>query len=348
LLKIALSGEVSNGHEEHKEVKGPVAHSSSSDIQPTQIFFQKEASSSSAPPVKRRTALKYHGLKKKKLVELCQAEGLSTLGDEATLIQRHKDFCLLVNSECDSENPRSEDELRRILAQREHSIDLEQKRARREGIPKQLAHLETLKRNRAMAGEGQADSMAKITSGNADFDREIQNGFSRLIAQARLPKKAKSTTDQVKSDDNQQDVYPNSLPIQATDSKVEPKQVSITVVPTQSFDRAHTHEVDSGKIEDLQRDSPVKNSPDIASPKPYKVSRTSQSLQTTVTPHSSAKKKAKKLESPSSITGPWVCSRCTFYNKVRIWTDAKCEMCEMAKRAQDQLTDPMEVIGVDC
>ena len=124
LLKIALSGEVSNGHEEHKEVEGPVAQSSSSDIQPTQIFFQKEASSSSAPPVKRRTALKYHGLKKKKLLELCQAEGLSTLGDEATLIQRHKDFCLLVNSECDSENPRSEDELRRILAQREHSIDV--------------------------------------------------------------------------------------------------------------------------------------------------------------------------------------------------------------------------------
>jgi hypothetical protein len=67
----------------------------------------------------RRTAVRYYGLKKKKLVELCQKEGLSTLGNEATLIQRHTEFCLLVSAECDAEHPRFEEELRKELSKRE-------------------------------------------------------------------------------------------------------------------------------------------------------------------------------------------------------------------------------------
>jgi hypothetical protein len=68
---------------------------------------------------RRRGPTRYYGLKRRQLQTLCQSEGLSVLGTDEELRQRHAEFCLLVNAECDSEFPRSEDELRLELATRE-------------------------------------------------------------------------------------------------------------------------------------------------------------------------------------------------------------------------------------
>ena len=72
--------------------------------------------------IKRKPTVSYHNLNKKKLVELCTKEGLPSTGKEDELKQRHSDFITLYNSECDSDHPRSVNELIRELKQREKFI----------------------------------------------------------------------------------------------------------------------------------------------------------------------------------------------------------------------------------
>lgn len=73
-------------------------------------------------PLKRKATVSYHAMNRKKLVDICRGEGLSTHGNEAELKQRHSDYITLYNSECDSEHPRSVKELLGEIKSREMSI----------------------------------------------------------------------------------------------------------------------------------------------------------------------------------------------------------------------------------
>jgi len=72
--------------------------------------------------LKRKPPVSYHNMNKKKLVELCSKEGLDVTGNETQLKQRHSDFIILYNSECDSDHPRSVKELVKELKSREKHI----------------------------------------------------------------------------------------------------------------------------------------------------------------------------------------------------------------------------------
>ena len=72
--------------------------------------------------LKRKPPVSYHNLNKKKLIELCSKEGLDVTGNETQLKQRHSDFIILYNSECDSDFPRSVKELVKELKSREKHI----------------------------------------------------------------------------------------------------------------------------------------------------------------------------------------------------------------------------------
>jgi hypothetical protein len=72
--------------------------------------------------LRRKATVAYHTMNKKKLVDICRIEGLSTLGNEAELRQRHSDYITLYNSECDSEHPRSVGALLNEIRSREISI----------------------------------------------------------------------------------------------------------------------------------------------------------------------------------------------------------------------------------
>jgi len=69
--------------------------------------------------LKRKPPVSYHNMNKKKLIELCSKEGLDVTGNEIQLKQRHSDFIILYNSECDSDFPRSVKELVKELRNRE-------------------------------------------------------------------------------------------------------------------------------------------------------------------------------------------------------------------------------------
>lgn len=68
----------------------------------------------------RKTPISYHGLKRKKLIELCSKEGLHTNGSDEELKKRHSDYITLYNSECDAEYPRSGGELVMEIRRREN------------------------------------------------------------------------------------------------------------------------------------------------------------------------------------------------------------------------------------
>lgn len=69
--------------------------------------------------LQRKTVASYHGLKRKKLVELCSKEGLPIDGSDEELKKRHSEFITLYNSECDAEYPRSVSELIKEIKKRE-------------------------------------------------------------------------------------------------------------------------------------------------------------------------------------------------------------------------------------
>jgi hypothetical protein len=69
--------------------------------------------------LQRKSVVSYHGVKRKRLVELCSNEGLPTTGTDADLKKRHSDFITLYNSECDAEHPREVGELVKEIKRRE-------------------------------------------------------------------------------------------------------------------------------------------------------------------------------------------------------------------------------------
>jgi hypothetical protein len=71
--------------------------------------------------LQRRAPTRYYGLSRKKLQELCAKDKLPTNGSEEELKQRHADFYLMLNAECDAEFPRSEAALREELIERENT-----------------------------------------------------------------------------------------------------------------------------------------------------------------------------------------------------------------------------------
>ena len=70
--------------------------------------------------LQRKTVTSYHGMKRKKLVELCSKEGLPSNGSDEELRKRHSEFITLYNSECDAEYPRSVSELVKEIKKREN------------------------------------------------------------------------------------------------------------------------------------------------------------------------------------------------------------------------------------
>eukprot|EP00804_Cyclotella_cryptica_P023394 CCRYP_000532-RB/>CCRYP_000532-RB protein AED:0.40 eAED:0.40 QI:148/1/1/1/0.5/0.33/3/975/338 len=77
------------------------------DYESSQTHSQPSNKSKPKITLQRKTVVSYHGLKRKRLVELCNREGLPSHGTDEDLKRRHSDYITLYNSECDSDHPRS-------------------------------------------------------------------------------------------------------------------------------------------------------------------------------------------------------------------------------------------------
>jgi E3 ubiquitin-protein ligase RAD18 len=100
---------------EEKENSDP-AHDNNENDDDCVIVVEEEKK---APRLKKMGKTIYHGLKKKQLQDKCRQCGLSTRGDEKQLRERHQEYVTLYNSECDSFQPRSKEDLLRLMQERE-------------------------------------------------------------------------------------------------------------------------------------------------------------------------------------------------------------------------------------
>jgi hypothetical protein len=269
---------------------------------------------------------------------------------------------------------------------------------------------------------------AKITSGNASFDKELQSGFAKLIAEAKARQKkamaaskseeATATTEdkdadeameQSPCDDDYVVVAPGTLahaPSTTSTGESEPSDASKiansidtngAMSPPPSAKTTSTASIASDSSQNSSRTNtlkevavtPVSSQSDAsrksqhqrtAPPLPLAsndcldtpsrkrsseatISSTEKRSRRTGTPVSDGIHHKLTPASPPSITGPWVCSCCTFLNAVRVWTGAKCQMCETGKRTlsasatgiQHSLQSPNhnssespEIVEVDC
>ncbi|KAL7487592.1 hypothetical protein ACHAW6_013174 [Cyclotella cf. meneghiniana] len=127
------------------------AHSSDSDNDDDSDYesFRTHSHSSKKPKPKitlqRKTVVSYHGMKRKKLAELCNKEGLPSHGTDEELKRRHSDYITLYNSECDSDHPRSVAELLKEINKRETERKREATRAIQNGSQRHESYMNKLK-----------------------------------------------------------------------------------------------------------------------------------------------------------------------------------------------------------
>jgi hypothetical protein len=150
---------------------------------------------SALPARAKLTRVMYKGKKKSQLVGLCRTAGLSTSGDESDLLKRHSEYITLYNSECDSLQPRSNSELLAIMNARDRARG-QRELHKQPGISRVIDQpryhrlcLEKLKEERKKLGESSVAFWSTVTTGYADFDEKLKEGFTHLIRsyQERFP-----------------------------------------------------------------------------------------------------------------------------------------------------------------
>ncbi|CAB9531351.1 Postreplication repair E3 ubiquitin-protein ligase RAD18 [Seminavis robusta] len=142
--------------------------------------------------LKKRAKTNYHGLKKKKLQELCGDEGLPTHGDIAELRARHELFITLYNSECDSIQPRSKRDIANHVSKKEQAEKASKKQASKAHKP-----MEALIANRVKLGKAKGGWGKTVSSGVKAFDAEMDANFLSLKVklEQRCPRSKKPSRD---------------------------------------------------------------------------------------------------------------------------------------------------------
>ena len=81
--------------------------------------FRTSTTSTTSHRLRPKPTAHYHGMKKKALQDLLKKDGLPTHGTDVEMKERHQEFLLLYNAECDAQYPRSNEEILQTLLQRE-------------------------------------------------------------------------------------------------------------------------------------------------------------------------------------------------------------------------------------
>ena len=327
------------------------------DYDPTSYSKKPSAScnqivSDDQPPLqlRRKPTVSYHSMNRKKLADLCQREGLSTLGSEKELKQRHSEFITLYNSECDSDHPRSVKELVKEMKKREMTIKMEANRA---GLKKQSKCVKNLGDSLQAYNEG---SIGKPTSGNEGFDAELNNNFTAMIAAVKMRKGQAPT-----GGGNGMAVKSNG---EAQESGIDVHRVAS--LNSNEINESHTAIASSQQQptcntepECINNDA-VSPSASIDSDKTVETPQKSSAAKpkAVVTKRSSSKKSKPSRSNSNNITscvtrvnsvGPWICNSCTYENQRNVTKKARCEMCNTARpKPKDSAARDIEVVNIDC
>ncbi|KAI9553096.1 hypothetical protein GHT06_020987 [Daphnia sinensis] len=149
-----------------KEVPCPVCNTYMRD---TLINVHLDACLEKTKPTKRKPMPKliYNLIKDRELRKKLKDLGLDASGDKATLINRHKRFTILYNSECDAIDPRPVEELKAIF---------EQEEAESRRLANEL---------RYASAKIKTNDIGKIEEENLQYLRNHKESYDRLINEIR-------------------------------------------------------------------------------------------------------------------------------------------------------------------
>lgn len=324
--------------------------------------------------LKRKPTISYHNMNKKKLIDICQREGLSTVGNETELRHRHSDYITLFNSECDSYHPRSVKELRTEIKNREMSI----KREAGQAGPKQQY---TLLQQLAYSVEARnGGSIDKLTTSNVAFDTKLNTKYAELIASVKKRDTRRTTTTTTSKEDT---VIEHDISL-AQNVSVEQKGNYKCLHDTPSLENHLDDDVRlacASKCQPLDVDGGSqcngKISPSVTlTYDKMKMAEKKSDLATTNSTEkcASSNKATNKLKSNPTTTattttiapgtriqnlGPWICDACTYNNVRNITRNSRCEMCNTVRSRvldSDQrcsssaatTMNDVEIVNIDC
>jgi len=253
---------------------------------------------------------------------------------------------MLYNAECDSEFPRSVQELVAEIGRREKAKKEEILQSMHNGTTSHKKHIQTLKQSR-----GTIASQPKLSSGNAAFDAALEEGFARLIADAKergiVPPNHGKKRKRIEEETGAGTYHAASVATNTLHTQSPSKGSNGTTGTTYSNPPPPVIIPNKEQIQQIKNPY-VTSSPSIrgtsfsstATTSKLQTSRKSSKLslhrppQGRTTTARSTSSPFTSSSSASSIIGPWQCNACTYYNKVKTWSSAKCEMCNCPRNAQ--------------
>lgn len=305
--------------------------------------------------LKRKPTISYHNMNKKKLIDICQKEELSTVGNEKELRHRHSDYITLYNSECDSDHPRSVKELRNEIKNREMSI----KREAEQVGPRQHYTLLQQLANSVEARNG--GSIDRLTTSNVAFDTKLNTKFAELIASVKM------------RDTGRRTIVEHNISMTQNVS-VEQKGNSMCLHDSTSLE--NYHDDDDVRLACSLKGQPTTNDivlPLVTVESSDKMAENKSDVWATSSSGkcASSNKATKKLTLTTTTTtttiapatriqnlGPWICDACTYNNVRNIARNSRCEMCNTVRsRVVDSeqqcsstatSTNDAEIVNIDC
>lgn len=301
----------------------------------------------------------YHGMKRKEIQNLLKKDGLSILGTDAEMKERHKEYLLLYNAECDAQYPRSNQEIVKTLQQRELKRKEEIRHSFKNGTRNHTNYMQNLKK--ACENDG-----IKRTSGNATFDQTLNKNFKDLIQKAKergIVKSPKRPFDVSKYDEPDDNNNGNPSPPKTEKNNGENPQTNNNHnnninaphrSPNKTPKRIKNPYLKSPFARNkpsfgsaTEPNVPVKSIPEIPSiqsPKQHNATSSTisplksidlTSIPNTYRPASSNKSLSMNTTLSNVNVNPikkshrfeWQCVACTFINKNRCYANATCEMC---------------------
>jgi E3 ubiquitin-protein ligase RAD18 len=296
----------------------------------------------SSSPRKRKPTVSYHGLKRKKLIELCQREGLGINGTDQDLKQRHADFIMLYNAQCDSQHPMSENEVAQEIMKQEKCRKRESIEAIQNGSSNHSTYMKRLADNMS-SGSG------KVTTGSKMVDEEMGNSFKSMIAIIKAKKNGETVDTSMPSCIRSAMVAENDH----FESKPSARIATATTMTTTAAGGSTSVAAvaPSKPKSDFPRATPSKKSMrSTSSSSSAAVATTTRATskpppKKTTSSTSSAKKSSTK-NSTTTTSGMWICQACTFENNKFIAANALCEMCNTRRPEKENTMN--EVIAIDC
>lgn len=283
---------------------------------------------------KRRPATTYTGLKRKKLMELCKAEGLNTSGTDDQLKERHRNFIMLWNAEADSV---LQGNLRLTPPQIANLVhERERAQAKASIVPSAVAAKQSIKRITASRATLGKDGTAKVTSGSAKYDSAFWEQFYVIILSAC--EKSKNTVGPSRFSKAIQRAQDSIAAIRARKSTNVANDSGVAVQGLASSGQSST------VVTECKLSAPVP----VVSRKPTPAKSTvldlvgdgsggsapivSSKKQLSAAPIFKRQRVTKKDPVLTLDRRAWDCHVCTFRNGTQSWAPARCQMCGSKKQ----------------